>query len=198
MTPRFTGSGLRLLDFDIECRPLSLYGGDFVTREITAIACRFLDENDTRCWLLGQDDPGDMLEGFRACYDQAGLVTGHFIRGYDLPTINAAMAELWLDPLGPKLTQDTKLDLIKFSGLSKSQENLAAMLHLEHPKVQMSQEDWREANRLSPDGLAKTAARVKGDVEQHIELRAKLLSAGLLGPPRRWSGVSSGVGGYAP
>ena len=52
---RFVGDGLRWLSFDCECRPLSWYAGDFVTREITAIAWRFLDQKHTACVLLGRD-----------------------------------------------------------------------------------------------------------------------------------------------
>lgn len=192
MTLRFTGRGLRILDFDCEARPLSWYGGDFVTRELTAIAAQFIGEKRVYCWLLGRDDPIRMLKAFRRLYDQADMVTGHFIRGYDLPAVNAGMLEAGLPPLTAKLSHDTKLDLLRFSGLSKSQENLGALLHLEHPKVQMDQEKWREANRLTARGLALTRRRVVGDVRQHIELRARLLELGLLGPPRVWSGNAPG------
>ena len=187
---------LRILDFDCECRPLSWYGGDWVTKEITAIACQFTDEKKAHCWLLGRDDPVVMLTAFRNLYDLADMVTGHFIRGFDLPVINSAMVEYGLPTLADKLTQDTKLDLVKFSGLSKSQENLGAMLGLKHPKVQMDQAKWRSANRLEADGLDFTRKRVIGDVKQHIEMRQRLLELGMLGAPKRWSGRSSGMGNY--
>lgn len=190
------GPRVRILDMDIECRPLSWYGGDFVTRDIIAIACRFIDEPATYVWTLGSDTPADMLFEFREQYDRADMVTGHFIRGYDLPTINAAMAEYGMAPLSDKLAHDTKLDLKKMTGLSKSQENLAAMLNLRHPKVQMSQADWRAAGRLTPEGLIELRTRVLGDVVQHIELRAALMAADLLGPPRMWRATSSGVTRY--
>ena len=193
MTLRWSSAGpVRILDFDCEARPLHWYGGDFVSKEITAIAAKFIGERHEHVWLLGQDEPEAMLEGFRALYDQADMVTGHFIRGYDLPTINGALTEYGLAPLGSKLSHDTKLDLMKRSGLSGSQENLGAMLGLKAPKVQMDQAKWREANRLTPEGLALTRRRVVGDVRQHIELRQRLIDLGYLGPPRVWrsGGVS--------
>jgi hypothetical protein len=126
------------------------------------------------------------------------MVTGHYIRGYDLPNLNGALKEAGLPLLGPKLTCDTKLDLVKSSGVSKSQESLGAMLGIEAPKVHMTQADWREANRLTPKGVAKTIERVTGDVRQHIQLRDALLERGMLGPPRVWSPTPSGAGRYSP
>lgn len=195
---RFTGKALRILDFDSEARPLSWYGGDFVTKELTAIAGQFIGEKRIYCWALGEVDEIEMLQSFRELYDAADMVTGHFIRGYDLPVINGAMLEYGLPPLGQKLSHDTKLDLLKFSGLSKSQENLGAMLGLEHPKVQMDQAKWREANRLTKKGIALTKKRVKGDVVQHIELRTTLIQRGMLGSPKVWTPKSSHSPNYLP
>jgi len=202
----FGGEGARILDFDIEARPLSWLGGDFVTREITAIAaCWTTYDGDDRSWPVesralttAKGSSRKMLRWFLDLYNEADMVTGHYIRGYDLPNLNGALKEAGLPLLGPKLTCDTKLDLVKSSGVSKSQESLGAMLGLEAPKVTMTQADWREANRLTPKGVAKTIERVTGDVRQHIELRAVLLERGMLGPPRMWSPTPSGVGRYSP
>ena len=185
-------SNFLILDFDIEARPLSYMGGDYVTREVTAIACKFINNNSPiKCWLLGEVTAEEMFAGFLDQYNQAGMVTGHYIRGYDLPTINGAITEYRFKPLSSKLTQDTYLDLVKRQGLSNSQENLGAMLGLEHPKIGMSQQDWRDANRLTDTGIYKTRKRVIGDVEQHIEMRQKLIDTGLLGRPKMWSCVGT-------
>lgn len=194
----FVGKGLRILDFDCEARPLSWYGGDWVTKEITAIAAQFIGEKRMHCWALGEVETEQILEGFVKLYDQADMVTGHFIRGYDLPLINSALLEFGYPPLGDKLTHDTKGDLLKFSGLSKSQENLGAMLGLEHPKVGMDQAKWRAANRLEPKGVRFTKERVKGDVRQHIEMRGVMLERGMLGRPRMWSAQSGPMAVYQP
>lgn len=190
---------LRILDFDCECRPLSFGGGDFVFKEITAIAAKFIGEKQTHCWLLGEVEPVEMLEGFRELYDQADVVTGHWIVGFDLPLVSGALVELGLRPLAGKLAHDTKSHLVKHHGVSGSQESLGAMLGLDHPKVQMDQAKWREANRLTPEGLKLTRKRVVGDVHQHIEMRQRLIEKGYLGPPRMWTpggGVRSMA--YAP
>lgn len=34
----------RILDFDVECRPIAWYGGDWVTKQPTAIAWKFVGE----------------------------------------------------------------------------------------------------------------------------------------------------------
>lgn len=183
---------LRILDFDCEARPLHWISGDYVSKEITAIAWAWTDRpEDVTCYLLGECDPITMLRAFLEAYDQADMVTGHYIRGYDLPMVNGALSEYQLPSLSDKLAQDTKTDLIRRAGLSSSQENLGVMLGLNHPKVGMDQRKWREANRLTPDGLARVRERVTGDVGQHIEMRQRLLDLGYLGPPRVWASNSS-------
>ena len=156
------------------------------------------DPTHTVCYLLGDASPIEMLTAFRAVYCQADIVTGHFIRGHDLPLINGALMEYHLPLLGRKLTHDTKLDLVRRQGLSMSQENIGAMLRLEHPKVQMNQTRWRDANRLTPEGRLLAKERVVGDVLQHIELRQRLLDLGYLGPPKWWEGGTSITEEYVP
>jgi hypothetical protein len=150
------------------------------------------------CMLLGEVDPVTMLERFVAAYNDADMVTGHYITGHDLPHINAALMEARMPTLDAKLVQDTKTSLVRRKGISGSQESLAGMLLLQHDKVQMNQTKWRAANRLTREGLAETKKRVVGDVQQHIEMRAKLLELGYLGPPRRWSGGTADAEPYTP
>jgi hypothetical protein len=191
------GGDLRILDFDLECRPLHWYGMDYVSKEITAIGCKFLDSNDPpEVWLLGDLKSEEMIEDFLPFYNEADMVVGHYIRGYDLPTLAGAMLEFELGTLGDKLSHDTKLDLIKFEGLSKSQENLGSTLGLDKPKIDMNQAKWRTANRLEQEGLELAYERVAGDVEQNIELRAELLRRGLLGPPKVWRAGAGNMARY--
>jgi len=199
----FRGSapGLRILDFDTEVRPLSYLGSDYTTGEVTGIACAWIVNGkvrDMQSWLLGEDDVDDMVTGFLGRFDAADMVTGHFIRGYDLPVLNGMLLDLGYGPLGDKLTHCTKGELIKRKYVSASQENLGASLGIKAPKVQMSQQLWREANRLTPEGIALTRKRVEGDVRQHVQLREELMARGWLAPPKVWhsTGVSSGA--YTP
>jgi hypothetical protein len=185
---------LKVIDFDMECRPLSWFGGDFVTKEITAIAWRFLDEKKTHCWTLTHQPTERLFEEaireglglFVGAFEKADIGTGHYVRGFDLPTLNSALAEVGMNVLNSKMIQDTKGDLPKMSGISKSQENLGGLLKLEHEKVQMHQGTWRSANRLTKEGVALSRKRCIGDVEQHIEFREVLLERRLLSPPSRW------------
>lgn len=187
-----THSAGRILDFDIENRPLSYWWGDACTAEITAIAWSWVGEDEVHVSTI--DPPPEhyssldvMLKSFVAAYNEADMVTGHFIRKHDLPIINGALMERELPPLESKMSSDTKLDLVKRGALATSQEALGAMLGIHAPKINMSQEDWREANRLTQAGIEKTIYRVHGDVIQHKEMRAELLKRGLLGTPRMWS-----------
>jgi hypothetical protein len=196
---------MRVLDFDCEARPLHWIGGDYVSKEITAIAWAWCDAPErVTCYLLGETaaplevQAKAMLLAFRAAYEQADMVTGHFIRGYDLPMVNGALTEYQLPTLGDKLSHDTKIDLVRRQGLSGSQENLGAMLNLENPKVKMDQKKWRDANRLTWEGLAAVRERVVGDVKQHIEMRRRLLQLGYLGDPVMWRSGTAPTETYTP
>lgn len=178
----------RILDFDIENRPLSYLGMDFTTADITAIAAGWVGEKDVSVWLLGEVTTEEMLKGFVEMYNEADMVTGHFIRDHDLPHINAALMEFGLPVLEAKLTSCTKRDLRKRKGISASQESLSGMLGVKSPKIQMDQKSWRAANRLTPEGLKLTKKRVVGDIKQHQALRVALIEAGLLKKPKVWQG----------
>jgi DNA polymerase elongation subunit (family B) len=196
----------RVLDFDCECRPIAWYGGDWVTKQPTAIAWKFIGERskvevavigesfDTRKTL---DEERAMLEAFLVAYNAADIVTGHFIRGFDLPLLNGSLMRLGMPLLETKLTQDTKGDLVRGQGISKSQENLGAMFELAHPKVGMNTSKWADGNMLLPHGIEATKKRVIGDVRQHVELRAAMLERGVLGPAKPWSGGAREFG-YRP
>ncbi len=191
---------LRILDFDIENRPLSYLGSDYTTGDITAIAWGWADEEAVSCEVQTKDARSlrTMLLRFREVYEAADMVTGHFIRGYDLPVINGALMELGIPHLGPKLTCDTKNDLLKRKYISVSQENLAAMLELSEPKVQMNTPKWREANRLTAQGIELSRVRCVGDVVQHKELRLELLRRDWLAGPTVWRPGGGPDGDYVP
>ena len=190
---------MRVLDFDIENRPLSYLGSDFTTAEVTAIAWAWCDQpDDVTVYLLGETDLPQILRSFRAAFDAADMVTGHYIKGHDLPMLNGALMECRMPPLPDKLVQDTKLDLMRAKGLSLSQESLGAMFRLDHGKVTMNQSKWRAANRLTPEGLAEVRQRVTGDVRQHMELRKELLALGYLGAPVMWRAGAAPVEAYTP
>lgn len=182
---------LRILDFDIETRLVGFYSaGRFKPNgsEPTALAAALHNVRGIVPFLAIQPEHSvvAILELFAELYDRADVVTGHYIRKFDLPILNGAMLENGLPPLGKKLVQDTKVDLIDFEGLSKSQENLAEMLGIAEAKFKMNDAKWRESTRLRPEGVALTKKRVVQDVKQHMELRQALLDAGALKPPTLW------------
>jgi hypothetical protein len=177
----------KLLHFDIENRPLAYSGQDFTTGEIISIAASWANQKKVHVWLLGLVSAEHMLSEFMELYDQADIVTGHYIRGHDLPMLNAAMLEFELPLLSPKLSSDTYLDLVKRKGVSASQENLADMYGLSALKYHMNNAKWREANRLTAKGLEYTYKRVTADIAQHKQLRKKLIEAGALKKNRMWT-----------
>ena len=197
--------GGRTLDFDIENRPLSYWVPDRPTAEITSIASCWSDDVASvevlllapPCVHCGGDacremGPGvmsqrEMLARFVERYNEADLVTGHYIRKHDLPIINGALMEYGMPTLQPKMTSDTKLDMVKKADIPATQEFLLETLDVPGVrKFQMSQTKWREANRLTPKGLHDTYQRVSSDVVGHILMRAEMQRRGLLTGPRLW------------
>jgi hypothetical protein len=156
------------------------------TAEITAMAWCFDDSLATmQVWLLGRDDPVEMLKAFSIDYDKADILTGHNLKSFDLPNINGAMLELGLPQLGPKTVQDTYADLKKRGSIPASQEYLLDLFGV-GSKYHMSQHSWRLANRLIPEGLRRTEQRVTSDVYDHMRLRVEMVKRGLLRPPKIW------------
>lgn len=190
---------MRVLDFDIENRPLSYLGSDFTTAEVTAISWAWCDApRRVSVHLLGESELPEILKAFCDVYAQADMVTGHYITGHDLPMLNGALVECRMPGLSDKLVQDTKTHLIRTKGISCSQESMGAMLRLDAAKVQMNQAKWRAANRLTPEGLRHVRKRVAGDVRQHIAMRRELLALGYLAPPSKWRSGTAKIEGYTP
>lgn len=157
------------------------------TAEVTAIASMWIGQPDSmEVLLLGRESLEDMLLRFHARFDEADVVTGHYIRKHDLPIINGALMELGLPLLSEKMTSDTKLDMVKKHAIPATQEFLLDTLGIETRKYHMTQTTWRAANRLSPEGLAYTERRVSSDVMGHAALRDEMLRRGLLKAPRPW------------
>lgn len=177
----------RVLGFDIENRPSTYWTPDRPTAEVTAIGMCWVGQPETlEVVLLGRETAIEMLLRFVTRYQQADLVTGHYIRRHDLPILNGALMELGLPTLGPKLTSDTKLDMVKKGDIPATQEFLLEMFGLADEKYHMTQWKWRAANRLTPAGIALTERRASSDVLSHIAMREEMMRRGLLGPPRMW------------
>lgn len=181
---------LRILDFDIETRRVGFFtAGKFSPDgcEPTAIGASWVGEKQVHAWLQPESSVPEMLQAFRVLYDEADIVTGHYVRKFDLPILNGAFLEHGLLLLPGKLVCDTKVDLVTKAGISASQENLGAMLSLADSKYHMNDHRWRASTRLEPAGIAEARRRVVADVRQHKTLRLALLQAGALRPPSRWT-----------
>jgi hypothetical protein len=138
--------------------------------------------------LLGPSETITMLTNFVHRYNEADIVTGHYIRKFDLPMINGALMEFGLPLLGPKLTCDTRLDMYTKGDIPATQEYLGEILGIPLEKVHMTQHAWRKANRLLPAGVQLAYKRVTGDVLQHMLIRNEMLRLRLLKPAKMWRG----------
>ncbi len=189
---------LRILDWDIENRPLTYWVPDMPTAQITAIASMWIGDHDSlrMDYLLTptstEEDERGMLGRFIERYNEADMVTGHYIRRHDLPITNAMLYEQGLPLMEAKMSCDTKLDMFKKADLPATQEFLIETLRpvcelgMPLEKFHMSQTSWREANRLTPKGLDLTIRRVMSDVHAHSHLRARMIDLGYLRAPSMW------------
>lgn len=126
-----------------------------------------------------------MLEWFVSLWDEADLVTGHYLTKFDLPILSGCLLEWGYAPLAPRRVLDTQRHLKKVAGLSKSQENLSEMLKIGSKKFHAADQDWRSVARLTPEGLGLARKRVVSDVKQHKQLVAGL--GPWLNSARAWS-----------
>lgn len=174
------GQRLRVLDLDIETRRIGFHNAgrfapDGCEPVIVAMAW---DGAPVETYSLkprwNERDARRMLAAFRERYDEADMVTGHYITKFDLPILNGALLEWGMKPLGRKLVLDTKVGLLDIAGLSASQENLSALKNLAESKFHMNDNWWRKVARLTPEGLALATERVVSDVLQHQALREAL------------------------
>lgn len=188
--------GGRVLDFDIENRPLSYWMADRPTAEITAIASCWVGEPDSMevsVLTRDMDSPRPVLEAFLRRYNEADIVTGHYITRHDLPIINGALMELGMPLLSSKLTCDTKVHMMKKADVPATQEYLLEVLDIRNiygerfEKFHMTQHMWRDANRLTAPGIRATVERVTSDVFAHMALRERMLELGMLRPPKMWN-----------
>jgi hypothetical protein len=81
------------------------------------------------------------------------MVTGHYIRKHDLPIINAMLYDEGPAAAGPKLTSDTKLDMMKKADIPATQEFLLELLDPQCPL----EFRWIKYHMTSGRGVRRTA-----------------------------------------
>jgi hypothetical protein len=174
---------LRGMVFDIENRPGTYGGGDYVFPKVTAIGCLFLDEKHAKAWVLHRNDPKQVESActeFRKVWDKSDFVIGHNIRRHDRKILDGLYTALGLPLLAPKRMVDTYLDQPKMSGFSRSLENLASRWRCPERKMSLSEYDWERAYDSVPEGLTLMRERVMSDVRISKWLYYELLERRLL------------------
>ncbi len=179
---------LRILDWDSECRPMH-YSEFRDESQITAIAWSWIGERKIEHEVLRQNLSNErrMLERFLKAYDEADILTGHFLVGHDLRLLTDHCIRFGWPLPAPKVVQDTKTLMPVVRGLGLSQENLSTLFELDEKKHRMNGRRWAVTNTLAQGGREEARQRCVRDVRQHKALRKKLVEQGYLDAPRRWS-----------
>lgn len=196
-----------VLIFDLEARPTAWIGGDYVGRSITAFAYCYLDSDEVVCeTLLGGTTTAEariahqqiMVNKVAAAVETADLVIGHWVRGFDLPLLNAELERWRGAPLPRLMTIDTKSDRLVGSGLSQSLENLAFRYDTSVQKMDMREPMWEEYNLWQTDrSIEWVASRVSSDILATRELYVAMDEAGRLNGPKAWDPASASLPRYA-
>jgi DNA polymerase elongation subunit (family B) len=190
MRLRSTGQG-RILDFDIETIAAGFADPEWVPQKITCVAWSWIDSDtveSTVCGPLGifgkPERRAKMLKPLLAALAEADMVTGHNIRRFDLPVIQAEVMRLGLPSLQPMLVQDT-IKLRASKGFKKGQDNLGRLYRIADEKLALDWQAWQDA--YDEDGWQTIRDRAESDVTMHKQLRAALIELDYLKEPRRWA-----------
>jgi hypothetical protein len=167
---------------------------------VTALAWSWGDPDDIQVMTHYDWPREELASAFAALVTTPNIiVTGHWVTGFDLPLGNGALMRENLPAIRVSLlASDTKTHLVKSAGRSLSQKNLSADLGVSAPKVDVTLRAWEDFNLRVPGNRQKGIDRVTGDVRQHLEMRARLIELGWLGPAQYWNPTTkvSGYGRY--
>jgi DNA polymerase elongation subunit (family B) len=190
MRLRSTGTA-RILDFDIETVAAGFADPEWVPQKITCVAWSWIGSDvveSTVCGptgLFGKPERrAKMLKPLLAALGEADMVTGHNIRRFDLPVIQAEVMRLGLPSLEPVLAQDT-IKLRTSKGFKKGQDVLGRLYRIADEKLALDWQAWQDA--YDEDGWQTIRDRAESDVAMHKQLRSALLELDYLKEPRRWS-----------
>lgn len=179
-----------VLIFDLECRPTAWIGGDFVGRSLTAYAYTYLHSDEV---VADAILPGDqerfalMVISIASAVETADVNVGHYIKGFDLPLLNADLERIHQVTLPRMVVVDTKIDRITGLGISESLENLAARYELNVQKMDMREPYWEEFNLWqTPKSRQRVLDRVTSDILATKELYLALEAEGRLKSPSIW------------
>ena len=190
----------RVIIFDLEARPTAWIGGDFVGRTSTAYAYSYLDEDKVTSDVIRAGDYSywaELVDEIALRVEDATLPVGHWIRGFDLPLLNADLERIGKPSLSRTLTIDTKTDRMQGDGISQSLENLASRYDLETQKMTMHEPWWEEFNLWQTKRTRDLVReRVESDVRATKELYLAMEAAGRLKAPAVWDPAKAKLSRY--
>jgi DNA polymerase elongation subunit (family B) len=186
---RSTGQG-RILDFDIETIASGFADPEWVPQKITCVAWSWIGSDVVESRICGPagifgkpERRAKMLKPLLKALGEADMVTGHNIRRFDLPVLQAEVMRLGLPSLPSVLAQDT-IKLLKSKGFKKGQDNLGRLYRIADEKLALDWQAWQDA--YDEDGWRTIRDRAESDVMMHKQLRAALIELDYLQEPRPW------------
>lgn len=171
----------RILDFDCENGPGFYWYDGKATSLLHTISAAWVDAPEkVYTWTTKWHPPHGLvvedLAGFRKLVAAASAVTGHNIKKHDIKLLASHFDRLEQ----PRIQWPHIIDTMDFlsggMGMSRSQENLLTMYHLEREKMTVPLAVWERAWRGSVKDSRIVVKRCETDVQGHIELYKKLVA----------------------
>lgn len=174
---KWSGNGLRVLDFDTENRPGFYWYDEKCTDMLHTIACAWVDDpKDNHVWQVrlsrdrGLYFPDRSYLAFKRLVESAGIVTAHNVKRHDIPLLNAHADRYHLPRIQWPMVVDTLLDIKATKGMSRGQEFLADRDTTKERKMHVGLHTWERASCGDPEAMQVVADRCLSDVLSHIEL----------------------------
>ena len=175
---RFSHKAGRVLDFDCENGPGFFWYDGNTTSMLHTVSAAYVDEGRVQTWTTKWSPTKGLyvedLTRFRKMVESAGAVTGHNIIKHDIPLLNSHFDRLDQPRIRWPHVIDTMKLITKGMGMSRSQENLLSMYHLEREKMTVPLAIWEKAWRGAKKESAIVVERCETDVLGHIALYRKL------------------------
>jgi DNA polymerase elongation subunit (family B) len=182
------GGAVKIVFIDIETSPMILFSWGLYDqrispnniikdREIICICWKTLGEKRTSGIVAGETTTErDILAAFREAVEDADILVGHHIDGFDIKHINAKLIEHDMEPLNKINTLDTLKEVRKVAKFSSNRLDWLARKLLGGGKVDTGgMELWKQCMNGDTKALAKMLRYCKHDVVLLEQLYLRLL-----------------------
>lgn len=191
MPPKWSGNGKSILHLDCEALSAGYPTGSWnkVPQKMTAIAWSWAGNDNVEVITCGKKGIFDesvrakMISKILPILEKADILSGHYLRGFDMPLFVEECHRLNLPIPSSKFVLDT-MDLPK-GVMKKGLDNLAVIYDLPVEKMALNWAHWYKA--YGNPTWDEIEQRVASDVVLQKYVLAEQQKRKIQKPPKRWS-----------